>query len=73
MCNTTMFMGVCETRTLAPPADTQEGRGEAKCSCFFRERKNVKCKEQNPRKEGGVVLGLIFATRYRLFLSLIHI
>ena len=29
-----MFMGVYETRTLAPPPDTQEGRVEGKCSCF---------------------------------------
>ena len=29
-----MFMGGCETRTPAPPQDTQEGRVEGKCSCF---------------------------------------
>ena len=42
----TMFMGVFETRTLAPPLDTQEGRVEGKCSCFSCE--NVKCMVQNP-------------------------
>ena len=46
-----MFMGVYETRTLAPPPDTQEGRVEGK---------NVKCMEQNPLAGGGVVLGFIF-------------
>ena len=34
-----MFMGVCEARTPATPPDTQEGRGEGKCSCFL---ENVK-------------------------------
>ena len=34
-----MFRGVYETRTLAPPPDTQEGRVEGKCSCFL---ENVK-------------------------------
>ena len=53
-------MGVYETRTLAPPLDTQEGRVEGKCSCFSCE--NVKCMVQNPWVKGGrgLVLGLIF-------------
>ena len=58
-----MFMGGCETRTPAPPQDTQEGRVEGKCSCFTG---NVKCMVQIPLPEGGgggglVVLGLIAA------------
>ena len=59
--NTTMFMGVYETRTLAPPPDTQEGRVEGKCSCFSKKvkmRKIEKCMVQNPWVgEGGWYLG----------------
>ena len=54
-----MFMGVYETRTLAPPPDTQEGRVEGKCSCFL---ENVKMWTYGTEPPGGrgVVLGFIF-------------
>ena len=57
-----MFMGVCETRTLAPPPDTQEGRVEGKCSCFS---ENVKMRNvwyrPPPEGKGGLVVLVLIA------------
>ena len=53
-----MFMGVYETRTLAPPPDTQEGRVEGKCSCFLENVKMWMYGTEPPG--GGWYLGLFF-------------